>query len=108
MAAHAFALVDDNYTSAKNSKNTNLEDKLDEVLKLPEIQRARIAQFCYSRVHMREMGLRIAHTCELQALRVAFGVGGTQIYKATRDLEGAIAKNNEAMGFKAEKAITLA
>ncbi len=41
--------------------------------KLPEMQRARIAQFCYNRVHMRELGLRLASTCSLVSLRNAFG-----------------------------------
>lgn len=108
MAAHAFAIVDDAYSSKTSSNSAGLEDRLDEVLKLPEIQRARIAQFCYSRVHMREMSLRIAHTCGLQALRVAFGQGGTQLYKITRDLEDAIEKNNELLGNKSQKTITLA
>lgn len=108
MAAHAFKIVDEAYSSKNTTHGSGLEDRLEEVLKLPEIQRARIAQFCYSRVHMREMGLRIAHTCGLQALRVAFGVGGTQIFNMTRDLEEAIAKNNDVLGHKANKTITLA
>jgi hypothetical protein len=108
MAAHALKLVEEGYSNNSSNANSGLDNKLEEVLQLPEIQRARIAQFCYSRVHMREMAIRIAHTCGLQALRVAFGQGGTQFYKNTRDLDDAIAKNNELLGNKSERKITLA
>ncbi|MGB7285902.1 MAG: hypothetical protein WBC71_03130, partial [Salaquimonas sp.] len=76
MAQSAFAIVDEAFRSEINSsgKSTSgFESRMEEVMKLPELQRARIAQFCYSRVHMREMGLRIANSCQLPMLKIAFG-----------------------------------
>jgi hypothetical protein len=44
------------------------------VLQLPEPQRAELALHCFSRSHMRALGLRIARDCSRHALE---SVGGT-------------------------------
>ena len=54
---------------------------------LPMLQRARVAQFCYNRVHMRELGLRLAATCDLMSLKAAFGRAGEVVFKQSRDVE---------------------
>ena len=47
---------------------------------LPEPQRARIAQFCYNRVHMRELGLRLAamRTAECSAVEPRWEISAGQ------------------------------
>lgn len=40
---------------------------------IPEQTRARLAAFLYSRSHTRELGLRVATTCEERTLRAASG-----------------------------------
>lgn len=57
---------------------------------LPDLQRARIAAFCYNRVHMRELGLQLASTCDLMTLKSAFGRAGEVVYKQSRDVEKTI------------------
>ncbi len=60
---------------------------LDIGAKLPAIQRAQIAKFCYQRVHMRELGLRLANMCDRHTLRLVFGSGVDAIYKQSRQVE---------------------
>jgi hypothetical protein len=48
-------------------------EKLEAISMLPEASRARIAAFCYQKVHLREIGLRVAATCSVVALRKPFG-----------------------------------
>lgn len=57
---------------------------------LPDLQRARIAAFCYNRVHMRELGLRLASTCDLMTLKAAFGRAGDVVFKQSRNVEKTI------------------
>jgi len=57
---------------------------------LPDLQRARIAAFCYNRVHMRELGLHLASTCDLMTLKAAFGRAGDVVYKQSRNVEKTI------------------
>jgi hypothetical protein len=51
----------------------------------PEEQRARLALFCYGRVHMREIGLAVAATCELGSLVDAGGHAGRTLYMMARE-----------------------
>lgn len=74
---------------------------------LPEMQRARIAQFCYNRVHMRELGLRLASTCEIVSLRNAFGRAADVVYKQSRDVEKTLGKLRSGPGSQTPKPITL-
>lgn len=108
MAHPAFAIVDENFTSNSSSNPSAFDEKLEEVLKLPELQRARIAQFCYSRVHMREMGLRIANTCQLPMLKIAFGAGAEVVFKQSRDVEKTMESLNQHNGNRGPKPVTLA
>lgn len=50
-----------------------------------EDQRARLALFCYGRVHMREIGLAVAATCELGSLIDAGGHAGHNLYMMARE-----------------------
>ncbi len=74
---------------------------------LPEMQRARIAQFCYNRVHMRELGLRLAASCSLMSLKAAFGRGGEVVFKQSRDVEQTLGELKNSPGNQAPKPITL-
>ena len=74
---------------------------------LPELQRARIAQFCYQRVHMRELGLKLASTCGLNSLKAAFGRGGEVVYQQSRDVEGTLGALKNSPGSQPPKPVTL-
>lgn len=74
---------------------------------LPVLQRARVAQFCYNRVHMREMGLKLAATCDLMSLKAAFGRAGEVVYKQSRDVEKTLKSLKNAPGNQPPKPVTL-
>ncbi len=74
---------------------------------LPMAQRARIAQFCYNRVHMREMGLRLAATCDLMSLKAAFGRAGEVVFKQSRDVEETLGALKNSPGNQPPKPVTL-
>lgn len=74
---------------------------------LPELQRARIAQFCYHRVHMRELGLRLASTCSLMSLKAAFGRAGEVVFKQSRDVEETLGALKNSPGNQPPKPVTL-
>lgn len=74
---------------------------------LPELQRARVAQFCYNRVHMRELGLRLASTCSLHTLRAAFGRAGDVVFKQSRDVEETLGALKHSSGHQSPKPISL-
>jgi len=74
---------------------------------LPEAQRARIAQFCYTRVHMRELGLRLAATCSMIALRNAFGRAADVVYKQSRDVDATLGALKNGPGGYTPKPVTL-
>ena len=57
-----------------------------------EDQRARLALFCYGRVHMREIGLAVAATCEAGSLIDAGGHAGHTLYLMARERPVASAK----------------
>ncbi len=86
---------------------SNPADAVEIGSKLPAIQRARIAQFCYGRVHMRELGLRLASTCDLMTLKAAFGRGGEVVFKQSRDVEKTLGKLRNSPGSQTPKPITL-
>lgn len=75
--------------------------------RLPEMQRARVAQFCYNRVHMRELGLRLASTCSMVTLKHAFGRAADVVYAQSRDVEETLSKLKNAPGNQAPKPVTL-
>ena len=74
---------------------------------LPEEQRARIAQFCYNRVHMRELGLRLASTCDIVTLRNAFGRAADVVYKQSRDVDETLGKLKSSGAHHQPKPVTL-
>lgn len=74
---------------------------------LPEEQRARIAQFCYNRVHMRELGLRLASTCGIVSLRNAFGRAGDVVFEQSRDVDKTLGKLKNTGSHQQPKPVTL-
>lgn len=73
---------------------------------LPEANRARLAAFCYGRKHLNHLGLLIASTCEMPALRAAFGTAAKVVHQQSRDVEATIAEGERHAG--AAKTVTLA
>lgn len=65
----------------KKATNTNADgitdgpyqDMFEAGLKLPERQRAMLAQHYYQRVHLRILGLRLAASCQFHILKQVFG-----------------------------------
>jgi len=86
---------------------SNPADAVEIGKRLPAIQRARIAQFCYGRVHMRELGLRLASTCDLMTLKAAFGRGGEVVFQQSRDVDETLGKLKNSAGSQTPKPITL-
>ncbi len=74
---------------------------------LPEMQRARIAQFCYNRVHMRELGLRLASTCGIVSLKNAFGRAADVVYAQSRNVDDTLGKLKNTGANQQPKPITL-
>lgn len=112
MLAHKNSDVDGSQTTV--SENDVLQqimsgapDAVEIGMSLPEMQRARIAQFCYGRVHMRELGLRLASTCELMTLKAAFGRAGEVVFKQSRNVEKTLSALKATPGSQPEKPITL-
>ena len=52
---------------------------------LPPGPRGNLAAFCYGRAHLRDIGLAIAATCDLQALIDAGGRAGNSLFAASRE-----------------------
>ena len=52
---------------------------------IPERIRARLAIFLYGRMHTRELGVRVAATCEAALLMQVGGALGESIYAQSRD-----------------------
>ena len=73
---------------------------------LPEENRARLAAFCYARKHMNHLGLLIASTCSMPALRRAFGTAAPVVFRQCQDVEATIAEGKRHSGHAKE--ITLA
>jgi hypothetical protein len=55
------------------------------VSQLPSGSRGSLATFCYSRAHLRDIGLAIAATCDLETLIDAGGRAGTSLFQASRE-----------------------
>lgn len=87
--------------------NAPTKDALDVASNLSPFQRAKIAQFCYARVHMRTMGLHIAATCEMPELLRVFGAGAATIYKQSRDVGSTLDTLNKSQMQYAKKPVTL-
>lgn len=71
-------------------KNTNSYEAMYLAgMRLPTKQRALIAQMYYQRVHLRELGIKLAATCEYHILRSVFGSSATDlIIEQSEHLEG--------------------
>ena len=48
---------------------------------IPAMERARLAFFCYNRVHLRDLAFRITLLCELKELRILAGTKGDMLYQ---------------------------
>jgi hypothetical protein len=55
------------------------------VSRLPPGPRGSLATFCYGRAHLRDIGLAIAATCDLETLIDAGGRAGTSLFEASRE-----------------------
>jgi hypothetical protein len=55
------------------------------VSRLPSGPRGSLATFCYGRAHLRDIGLAIAATCDLETLIDAGGRAGTSLFEASRE-----------------------
>ncbi len=95
-------------TSLAQFNNTDPKNVMDIGSKMPPMQRARLAQFCYHRKHMRELGLRLASMCTLPELKAAFGRGAEVIYSQTRDIDATIEGMNASRHDQYKKNISLA
>jgi hypothetical protein len=58
---------------------------VDELALLTAAQRASVAAFCYARVHLHEIGLVIAASCELNDLLDAAGKAGSLLHAQSRN-----------------------
>jgi hypothetical protein len=56
---------------------------------LSSSRRGSLAAFCYGRAHLREIGLAIAATCDLETLVVAGGRAGNFLFDQSRELPSA-------------------
>jgi hypothetical protein len=52
---------------------------------LPPDSRGSLAAFCYNRAHLRNIGLAIAATCDLETLIDAGGRAGNSLFAASRE-----------------------
>jgi hypothetical protein len=52
---------------------------------LPPGSRGSLAAFCYNRAHLRNIGLAIAATCDLETLVDAGGRAGNSLFAASRE-----------------------
>ena len=55
------------------------------ISQLPPGPRGSLATFCYSRAHLRDIGLAIAATCDLETLIDAGGRAGTNLFEVSRE-----------------------
>ncbi len=76
--------------------------------KLPAANRAQIAKFCYQRVHMWELGLRLAGTCDLATLAMAFGQGAETIFEQSRNIEQTLDAHGNTEKSSKQAPVTLA
>ena len=103
-------IVDDqpDNVSMESVLSSTPKDALSVASQLPDNQRANLAQFCYQRVHLRELGLRIAATCDYQTLQHSFGRGAEVIYKQSRNLDDTLQALKKAPGQSSGNNIMLA
>ncbi|MFK7903351.1 MAG: hypothetical protein AB8B49_10980 [Nitratireductor sp.] len=80
--------------------NAPTKDALDVASSLTGLQRAKIAQFCYARNHMRTMGLHIAATCEMPELLHVFGAGAQTIFNQSRDVQSTLDSLQKSQNIK--------
>jgi len=100
-------IVDDaiDFQSLFALNNSDPKNAVEVASTLSGLQRAKIAQFCYARAHMRQMGLHIAATCEMPELLRVFGAGAATIFKQARDVEATMNELNKSQTGK--KPVTL-
>lgn len=74
---------------------------------LPEMQKARICQFCYGKTHLHELALHIASTCDQKTLVTVFGEAGRVIYKQSRDTKSTLKSLNASENIPGSKPVLL-
>ena len=75
---------------------------------LPELERARLAAFCYYRRHLHALGLMIAASCSRGALVKAAGRPGGAIFDQSRDPQKTLSEESRSSGTVTSKPISLA
>ena len=68
---------------------------------------AQIAKFFYGKVHMRELGLRLAARCQLVHLRNVFGAGAETVYRQSRDVSNTLASLQRDNRSHEQKSVSL-
>ena len=86
---------------------TSPPDAVEIAKALPDLQRARLATFCYYRRHLHALGLMIASTCDHNALVNASGRAGDTIYHQSRDPDKTLSEEEQQSGSRPPKPITL-
>ena len=85
---HAPEMVNTTSNNIITKKNDRqYEDMYQAGLKLPQRQRVRISQYYYQRVHLRNLGLRLASTCDYHILRQVFGEVTDIVIEQAEELE---------------------
>jgi len=74
---------------------------------LPGAQRAMLAQFCYSRRHLRHLGLSIASTLSQEMLMKTFGGAWEVVYKQAQDPERTLASEKRPASEQLKRSISL-
>lgn len=59
--------------------------------RLPDVQRNRLAVYCYRRAHLRRLGLAVAANCSRQGLVEEAGHAGEVIYRQALDPDATVA-----------------
>jgi hypothetical protein len=67
-------------------------------------RRGSLAAFCYGRAHLRDIGLAIAATCDLETLVVAGGRAGNFLFEQSRGLPN----EEKPRSFSKQSKVTLA
>ena len=87
-----------NETELHRIRSGEPKDAVAVAASLPREKRAQLSRFCYERVHLHELGLRIAATCELPELEQAFGHAAKTVFAQSRDLDSILERRSAGNG----------